>query len=572
MSLEPETTEQEAPAEVTQEAAEEVDAENAPEAAAEAAEEAPVSKKPRLTPFWLVTLIASICLVGLSLFVIVTALFPNLIQEKPGTGPYALKISETKYSLGEVNFTYMNIFQQVYSQYAMYMTDILPDDPYTMGDGEMDTWGDFYMEQTKQHLQQVTLLYEMAQKDNYKLGEAELQDVEDYIQSMKDSAAAQGEEDFDAFLAENFGEGVTEDAVRSIFVREMTAMSYIQHYQDNLKFSEDDIDAAYEADKDTYDTYYFAIHLVEPEGAEDADPTEEALAAAKAEAERMMAAAQEGEGDALERMQAACGEDALVEELQMDGGMLASNSVPFEAWLKDSARAEGDMTVSEMTGYGSFVVLFLGRERSDTPTVNVRHILILAEDADGDGEISDAEYDVAKAQLEQIQAEWEAGDKSEDSFAALAEQYSDDPGSASNGGLYEDVYEGQMVPAFNDFCFDPARKAGDVGLVQNTTHQGYHLIYFVGTGEPYTDKVISSALAEKAMSEFVDNMTNNLPEVIEGRDFASVGLPASLLEQLEQMKTTNSGTEDSDVTLPEETDETAGDGTEAEAPEESAAP
>jgi len=204
--------------------------------------------------------------------------------------------------------------------------------------------------------------------------------------------------------------------------------------------------------------------------------------------------------------------------------------------------------------------------------VNVRHILILAEDADGDGEISDAEYDVAKAQLEQIQAEWEAGDKSEDSFAALAEQYSDDPGSASNGGLYEDVYEGQMVPAFNDFCFDPARKAGDVGLVQNTTHQGYHLIYFVGTGEPYTDKVISSALAEKAMSEFVDNMTNNLPEVIEGRDFASVGLPASLLEQLEQMKTTNSGTEDSDVTLPEETDETAGDGTEAETPEESAAP
>ena len=33
----------------------------------------------------------------------------------------------------------------------------------------------------------------------------------------------------------------------------------------------------------------------------------------------------------------------------------------------------------------------------------------------------------------------------EDSFAELANQYSDDAGSNTNGGLYEDVYKNQMV-------------------------------------------------------------------------------------------------------------------------------
>ena len=36
-------------------------------------------------------------------------------------------------------------------------------------------------------------------------------------------------------------------------------------------------------------------------------------------------------------------------------------------------------------------------------------------------------------------AEWQAGDKTEDSFAALADQYSEDSGSNTKGGLYEDI-------------------------------------------------------------------------------------------------------------------------------------
>ena len=63
----------------------------------------------------------------------------------------------------------------------------------------------------------------------------------------------------------------------------------------------------------------------------------------------------------------------------------------------------------------------------------------------------------------------------EDGFSVMAETYSQDPGSATNGGLYEDVYKGQMVPEFENWCFDASRQVGDYGIVKTT--YGYHIMY-----------------------------------------------------------------------------------------------
>ena len=47
---------------------------------------------------------------------------------------------------------------------------------------------------------------------------------------------------------------------------------------------------------------------------------------------------------------------------------------------------------------------------------------------------------------ETIRAEFEAGDKTEESFAALAEEYSEDTGSNTNGGLYDSTNKVQVSP------------------------------------------------------------------------------------------------------------------------------
>lgn len=137
----------------------------------------------------------------------------------------------------------------------------------------------------------------------------------------------------------------------------------------------------------------------------------------------------------------------------------------------------------------------------DSVSVDVRHILIYPEGADSatvrTEEFSEESWAAGKENAETILNEWLAGDKTEESFAALAQQHSGDPGSAANGGLYTGVTEGQMVQSFNDWCFDASRQIGDYGIVQ--TEYGYHIMYFCGSNPLWRDH---------AQADYVNEMSN----------------------------------------------------------------
>ena len=113
--------------------------------------------------------------------------------------------------------------------------------------------------------------------------------------------------------------------------------------------------------------------------------------------------------------------------------------------------------------------------------VSVRHILISYEggtynEETGETEYSEDEKKTAEEKIAKIKAEWEAGAKTEESFAELAKEYTDDS-NGEEGGLYEHVYPGWAVEEFDAWCFDENRKPGDVEAVN--TQYGCHLIYFV---------------------------------------------------------------------------------------------
>ena len=69
----------------------------------------------------------------------------------------------------------------------------------------------------------------------------------------------------------------------------------------------------------------------------------------------------------------------------------------------------------------------------DTKLVNVRHILVYPEGADGTNlatqEFSDEAWAASEKKAQEILDQFLAGDKTEESFAALANEYSEDPGS-----------------------------------------------------------------------------------------------------------------------------------------------
>ena len=81
-----------------------------------------------------------------------------------------------------------------------------------------------------------------------------------------------------------------------------------------------------------------------------------------------------------------------------------------------------------------------------------------------------------------------SGEKTEEAFAALAEEYSQDTDSVgengfSSGGLYRDITKGYRSNvwiysrALADWAFDGARKAGDTAMIQSM--YGVHIVYFV---------------------------------------------------------------------------------------------
>lgn len=159
---------------------------------------------------------------------------------------------------------------------------------------------------------------------------------------------------------------------------------------------------------------------------------------------------------------------------------------------------------------------FASLEKDDTLMVNVRHILIqpeaveLTEEDEGYEAAVQEAKDAAKAKAEEILADWEAGDKTQDSFAALATEHTQDPGSATTGGLYENVYPGQTVPAFNDWCFDEVRAAGDTGIVE--TDYGYHIMFFVGDAEEsYWHSVVLEAYRNNCYMGFCEDAKAAFP-------------------------------------------------------------
>lgn len=140
----------------------------------------------------------------------------------------------------------------------------------------------------------------------------------------------------------------------------------------------------------------------------------------------------------------------------------------------------------------------------------MRHVLIQPEQ-DSEGNSTDEQKSAAKAQAEELYQEWMNGEKTEDSFAQMAKDHSVD-GNASEGGLYEGVYTGQMVATFNDWCFDSSRQPGDSGIVE--TDYGYHIMYFVGKSGPAWKENSLTILQNQKYADFEDSLVDSYPVII----------------------------------------------------------
>lgn len=144
---------------------------------------------------------------------------------------------------------------------------------------------------------------------------------------------------------------------------------------------------------------------------------------------------------------------------------------------------------------------------------DVRHLLVSVkggtEDEDGDITYSDEEWETCRTEAQKLLDQWLAGEATEESFALLAQEHSEDVGSNENGGLYEDLdTESGFVPEFIDWYMDESRKVGDYELLR--TEYGYHIMYFSGS-EPQWIRASRDGVLTDRSQEILDAATERYP-------------------------------------------------------------
>ncbi|WDM22154.1 peptidylprolyl isomerase [Paenibacillus polymyxa] len=142
------------------------------------------------------------------------------------------------------------------------------------------------------------------------------------------------------------------------------------------------------------------------------------------------------------------------------------------------------------------------KNKDQFTTATVRHVLINFEDPKTKKQRK--KEDTLKLAKE-VKAKLDGGAD----FATIAKKYSEDPGSASNGGLYENASVAQWVPAFKEAAeTQPINKIGE----PVETEYGYHVIKVESRNEPTFDKLKDNekaALKNKLAGESIQNFTEN---------------------------------------------------------------
>ena len=323
------------------------------------------------------------------------------------------------------------------------------------------SWFDSFMSETANALNEVIALYEDAMANGFTLTE-EQKELIKIAQDGTDMSV--------------FNKRLKKSDVDKCLELSLTATFYKQHLIDTYSYTEEQIKAAYDASPVSYQK--ISYRYADIEYAEDDTKTYMEVEANKKAVELQTAESEEKFVEiykaALKEMYPELADDRIDNTVEAGNVELGSftEGDKFSEWAYSADRKVGD-TFVDRDNDGYFRVYYLTSlpEIKTYKTVNARHILLSTDD------YSEAE---AEQKANEIYAQWQQGEATEESFAKLASVHSSDVGSVYAGGLYKNITKGYMVEEFDAWIYDEARKAGDTAVIK--TSYGWHVMYFCGEG------------------------------------------------------------------------------------------
>lgn len=513
-----------------------------------------------------IALVLALCCFGLYQFGVPQKVMP------------ALKVGDRTYSVAEYSYYYTTVFQTYANSQnslgiALYDSSKDPASQTTTDeDGNTITYDELFRNQVKENLETANYYLAKAKADGVTLSDESKSEIDSTISELESYAKQYGYS-ASRYISVLYGKGLNVKKFRSLLEEQFLVSQYTSDETDGIlsAISDEEIEAKYAEDPTAYqlvDIRLLGMSLPKADATatDAADATADVVAKSEEILNRITDEASfielakeycdEGDRETFESETA-----SLVKGLKKS--IVSSNiSSDLADWLFDAGRAVGDKRTFTSDEYQYVIYLIKPAYRSEDQLVSARHILISfdsvkseleSQAADGEATATDAaDLDdttvktvdasdgtkvsnegtaysaevVLKAyeQAKDILELYENGEKTEDAFAALAEQYSADTGSvgeeATNGGggLYENIEKGQMVEPFETWVYDASRQPGDTGIVM--TNYGWHVMYFVSRAdEPAWKSEIRTALGNDVVASNTDAVKEEIGDITTEKAF-----------------------------------------------------
>ena len=397
-----------------------------------------------------------------------------------------------KITIAQFNYWYGNLLGQYgLSPASAELDTVLSTD----ADGVQTTVFNYMVSTCATQLQRIYTEAALAKEEGITLGEYQ-SSVDAQIDGIIASAGSAGLADM--MLKEVYGPGSSIGAVRELYENLYLSTKFAATRTAAADVSREALDKYYAENKADIDevTYRAFSFSFAPSSTATSAEAEAAKIAAKTKADAFLSGVKTEDDFKKLALEATPAEDRETYEESDKSLIKGMTSIGLtetvDTWMFDDARIAGNKAVLENpTDYT--VVYFLKREKPVSVQNSVRHILIgAAKDTATEAEIAEAKTK-AESLLAQI--------TTEESFISLVRTNSADIASIADGGLYSGLDEdSSFVEEFLDWSIDPARNAGDTGIVQ--TIYGFHVMYF-SQKLPAWENTVRTLLQSGAYEDFI---------------------------------------------------------------------
>ena len=451
----------------------------------------------------------------------------------------ALKVNGIEIPAIVLNYIYLDTINEYINQYGQWISYILdvtkPLSQQYIGTDSNETWADHFLDTAIDSAKNTYALYAAAKEAGHTLTAFEQETMDGLSEDMYSYVKDYGYESVDAYLLAVYGEGASIESYMEYYNVVMMASSYYSAYAEKLQDSYTaDILKEFEGEESyKYHSYTYYTHYLDAKSFSSTEALQEAAKTLSDSSNNTVDLLNAAIAELEKQSNATDSSNEYSKAVEYKNTLYSRINASLQEWLRDSARKAGDIgafpyytsdSSGNQTLNGYYVVLFQDVNDNRFPLVNVRHILVAFEGGSydkttGQTVYTEADKNKAKNEAMLIYNNWLNGEKTEESFAEMAKLYTDD-GNGDVGGIYNNVYPGQMVQTFNDWCFDQSRKPGDHGLVE--TEYGYHVMFYSGDSETSFHDYMSSndkltkdmeawqkALLEAAVLETIDTSAVN---------------------------------------------------------------